>query len=676
MCSYQKLEITPLESSPNYACENAGLLNTILRNQWGFAGPVASDYGATHSLSILQGLDQEFPNAAGGFSGPYFGSILQALVDPASPTYNPIYAAALNQAVARVLYQMQRFDLLECASARGPVAHCSLPARPTLNTFAGGKTSEALAEEAAVLLQNNGDTLPLTQQDLKSGVAVIGPTAALLPASPGGERSRGVGTQNLISPLIALRNLAPDANLTYSPGVDYLGTSVPSSALQTPDGTQQGLLRTESDSSATQVDPQINYTASNALTPGVTYTWTGTITVSADDTYALWLQNSAGLINASTAGYPINPTGAGLGPGGGRSTGSLTVDGTVQSLASPSTIQPNTYPGGNTVNGQYLGFINGGAYVHLTAGQHIIKITDTVPANAVTPTLFRFMWSPVQASINAAVTAAKKAHTAVVFVDDANATSPAGAVNSLGAYEDQLVEAVAAVNPNTIVVLNTGDPVLMPWLNQVKSVLEMWYPGEEGGTATAKLLLGWSNPGGKLPITFPASSNDTPFAGHPERVTGDSNGVVTFSEGLDMGYRWYDSQKIQPLFPFGYGLSYTSFAFSHLHTTPVVSKGTKTIRVDFTVTNTGRRAGTEVAQVYLGLPASTGEPPRRLVGFQRVDLQPGQTEHVTITLSPDNHPLAIWDTSSQSWTVANGNYTVYLGDSSGVPNLTSTIVIK
>lgn len=313
MCSYQELEITPLESSPHFACENAGILNTILRDQWGFVGPVASDYGATHSLSILQGLDQEFPTAAGFGSGPaYYGSVLQALVDPASPAY----AAAMNQADAGVLYQMQRFGLLRCASAQGPIAHCSLPAQPALNESADGKTSEALAEEAAVLLQNNGNALPLTKQAWQAGVAIIGPTAALLPSSPGGERSRGVGTQNLISPLVALRTLAPEANLTYAPGVDYPGTPVPSSALRTPDGTQQGLLRTQSNSSATQIDAQIDYTASQALTPGTTYTWTGTITVPAGDTYALWLQNSAGLVNAGTAGYPVNPTGAGLGPGG------------------------------------------------------------------------------------------------------------------------------------------------------------------------------------------------------------------------------------------------------------------------------------------------------------------------------------------------------------------------
>lgn len=129
MCSYQAFEIIPQEQSPHFACENAGALTSILRDQWGFSGPVASDYGATHSLSILQGLDQEFPNAAGGFSGPYFGPVLQALVDPTSPAYNPVYVTALDLSVARVLSEMQRFGLLQCASARGPVAHCTLPAR-------------------------------------------------------------------------------------------------------------------------------------------------------------------------------------------------------------------------------------------------------------------------------------------------------------------------------------------------------------------------------------------------------------------------------------------------------------------------------------------------------------------------------------------------------------------
>ena len=133
----------------------------------------------------------------------------------------------------------------------------------------------------------------------------------------------------------------------------------------------------------------------------------------------------------------------------------------------------------------------------------------------------------------------------------------------MAANQDTLIEAVTKANPNTVVGLSTGDPVLMPWLNDVKAVLEMWYPGQEGGTSTAKLLLGQANPAGRLPITWPVSGDQTPFAGHPERINGDG-AKVSFSEGIYMGYRWYDQQKITPLFAFGHGLSYTEFAYSDL----------------------------------------------------------------------------------------------------------------
>jgi beta-glucosidase len=149
-----------------------------------------------------------------------------------------------------------------------------------------------------------------------------------------------------------------------------------------------------------------------------------------------------------------------------------------------------------------------------------------------------------------------------VFADDNGVTNP-NLVNSLAPNQDALIDAVAKANPNTIVVLSTGDPVLMPWVNEVRAVLETWYPGQEGGTSTANLLLGKTNPAGRLPISWPVSADQTPFAGHPERVTGDGT-KVTFSEGIYMGYRWYDHQGIDPLFPFGFGLSYTQFSYSNL----------------------------------------------------------------------------------------------------------------
>ncbi|MEJ2601364.1 MAG: glycoside hydrolase family 3 N-terminal domain-containing protein [Anaerolineales bacterium] len=297
MCSYAIFQITPLEADSAYACENGLLLNDILRGQWGFKGFVLSDFGATHSVSILQGLDTSFPYVHFNL----FDTPLRALVDPVSPKYDPAYAAALDQSVARILYQMERFGLLDCASPSGMVANCSLSPRPALNKSTDAVVSERLAEESAVLLKNEGNVLPLNQNVLQQGVAVIGPTADLLPASPGGERSRGFSDRNLISPLAALRNLAPGARFIFSPGVDRLGTLVPVSAF--PDG----LVRTQSDSTSPQIDAQINFSASNPLNPGITYTWRGNLDVPTSDTYALWLQTSCGQVTANGAIDPVGP---------------------------------------------------------------------------------------------------------------------------------------------------------------------------------------------------------------------------------------------------------------------------------------------------------------------------------------------------------------------------------
>ena len=272
----------------------------------------------------------------------------------------------------------------------------------------------------------------------------------------------------------------------------------------------------------------------------------------------------------------------------------LSVDGASQALTAPSTILANTYPGGPTLpSGQYEGLFNSGSYVALTKGSHDLKITFTVAATALPPVNLRFTWSPVQASIDKAVATAAGAKTAVVFVDDANTT---GSLNPLGRYQDQLVDAVATANPNTVVVLNTGDPVQMPWLAKVRSVVEMWYPGQEGGTATANVLLGRASVGGKLPISFPASAQDTPFGGHPERDP-SLIGTIQWSEGLFMGYRWYDQQNIAPLFPFGHGLSYTKFRYP---TSTPAAEHDGGLDVRFKVRNVGRATGDEVPQVYLG----------------------------------------------------------------------------
>lgn len=239
---------------------------------------------------------------------------------------------------------------------------------------------------------------------------------------------------------------------------------------------------------------------------------------------------------------------------------------------------------------------------------------------------------------------------------------------SLPVNEDKLIASVAQANPNTIVVLNTGGPVLMPWLDQVKSVLEAWYPGQENGNAVAALLFGDVTPSGKLPITFPQSMGDIPTPAQQQYpgVTqpGDSVGPhADYSEGLNVGYRWYDDSGKQVLFPFGYGLSYTTFRYSNYALTG--GSAGKPATASFDVTNAGTRAGAEVAQVYVGSPAtnSVHEPLHQLRGFAKTGvLQPGQSQHLTVSIG--SRAVQYWDSTTHSWQPESGCHPVWVGGSS------------
>jgi beta-glucosidase len=229
------------------------------------------------------------------------------------------------------------------------------------------------------------------------------------------------------------------------------------------------------------------------------------------------------------------------------------------------------------------------------------------------------------------------------------------------AYGDQdaLIREVAAANPNTIVVLETGGPVLTPWRGQVKGLLDAWYPGEQGGAAIARVLFGDVNPSGHLPVTFPQAEADEPTAGDPMSYPGVAN-KETYKEGVFVGYRWFDAHALAPAFPFGFGLSYTSFSYRALHVAPTATGAT----VSVTVTNSGARTGAAVPQLYVGLPSLPGvpEPPAQLKGFEKVELAPGQSSNVSFPL--DMRSLSYWDTAAGGWRVAPGCDPVIVGDSS------------
>jgi beta-glucosidase len=281
-----------------------------------------------------------------------------------------------------------------------------------------------------------------------------------------------------------------------------------------------------------------------------------------------------------------------------------------------------------------------------------------------------------------AVGLAASSQVAIVFVSqwasegmDESSLSLTDLTSATPVDQNALVEAVAAANPHTIVVVESGGPILMPWLSQVSAVLEAWYPGQSGGPAMADLLFGVTNPSGKLPITFPASEAQLPRPVIPQPPDDVTPFNVDYTiEGYNVGYKWYDANGLTPLFPFGYGLSYTTFSITDAAIVNNLSSSTKpNFQVTFNLANTGAVAGAEVAQVYLGLPASTNEAPKRLVGWQKVLLQPGSSQAVTIEVDQNDssHPMSYWDTGTSSWVVAPGTYTVYLGNSSATASLTT-----
>jgi beta-glucosidase len=243
--------------------------------------------------------------------------------------------------------------------------------------------------------------------------------------------------------------------------------------------------------------------------------------------------------------------------------------------------------------------------------------------------------------------------------------------------QNQLIRRVAAANPRTIIVLENGDPVLMPWLGDVRAAIEAWYPGQRGGQAIANILFGKIDPLGKLPITFPESESQLPRLRIQGPPPGGGYFDVEYNEGLNVGYKWYDANHIAPLFPFGYGLSYTRFSFSNLQIAPHLSGGFPEVRVSCELRNIGARAGAEVVEVYLGLPRGVGEPPKRLVGWTKVDLAPGQARRVSIRIAQRaaSHPLSYWNLSQHRWRLASGGYTVYVGDSSRQTALSGTFSV-
>ncbi len=246
--------------------------------------------------------------------------------------------------------------------------------------------------------------------------------------------------------------------------------------------------------------------------------------------------------------------------------------------------------------------------------------------------------------------------------------------------QNRMLDELLGINPATVVVMKDSNPVLMPWIDKAPAVLEVWNQGAEDGHVVADLLFGVVNPSGKVPTSYPRSEDDTLYAGRPERYPGTDEGdgysVIRYSEGLEVGYRWFQAQGIEPLFGFGFGLSYTTFDIADV-SVDAPDDADAPVTVTGSVTNTGPVAGAEVVQVYLGVPVA-GQPPKRLVGFQKVFVEPGESKPVTITIDPaaTNHPFGVWDYCTRAFVTKPGEYTVYVGNSADNTPHTATLTVS
>jgi beta-glucosidase len=618
-------------------CDNPGMLMQILRDELGFGGFVSSDWGANPStLSLNSGLDQEMGAGRGYFSP----AAIRAAVANGS-----LRMATLDRAVGTVLAEMDRFGLLGRGhrSGAGPVP-----------VAAGEQVVRRTAQDAATLLKNDGHALPLTGLDLSS-LALIGANAGQDVAGgitgPGGWDASGAGPSQA-SPYQAFRrDLAgrPGVHLSYAPGDDLTGRAIPA-AMLSHDG-QPGLLRSATRpgrdgrgvgtlpqdavaghatgrgahaappgqfARASRVVADLDNTAGarGALPAGSAHDWSGELTVPVTGTYRIGLALSG-------------------------AAGSLTLDGSTVAHSGPGPVlaarRGVTGPATDSILPTTDGLDNLGASVTLTAGTHTLNVAE-VPDASGRPVQIRLYWvtpDAERASRAAAISAARRARAAVVF-----AWSTASVGSPLPDRQDDLIKQVAAVNPDTIVVLETPGPVALPWFRDVRAVLELWYPGDPGGSASASLLLGRADPAGRLPFSWPAK----PSPHHPARR----------------------------VFPLGYGLSYTAFRYSGL--TAAARGGGLTVR--FRVTNTGTVAGDEVPEVYLGppshRPAGAAFGRRALAAYTRISLRPGQSR--TVTLRVPGRQLQFWD-DTRGWVTAAGHRRVYVGPSEAVSAQSARVTV-
>ncbi len=615
MCAYNKLNGV-------YACENAFLLDQLLRRDWGFRGLVMSDWTATHSTgpAIRAGLDLEMPKPQ-HFTPEAIRSALGA---------QEFGLEELDKMVRRQLRAIAALHLDEDASEHPEATN-------TLETRALNREA---ARSGFVLLKNQNDILPLVPGKLRR-VAVVGPRGGIVDSGGGSARVTATHKVSLVEGL--KQALGSKVQVDFAPGEitpDGL-EPIPASALSPPPGHKgQGLLgeyfvafQRDGVPKLERVDPTINFhwemssPAPELPDDHFAVRWTGTLTPPQSGMYMLALRSDDG----SRLYLDDN----------------LVVDNWGDHAPTLKT-----------------------AEIELKGGQAYDIRVDYF--EGILGASVELLWQrTVKDPLRMVAEAARKADVVIAAVGNGMADETEGADRAslaLPGKQDESIRAALAVNPKVVVVTTTGAAVAMPWLDKVPAVLHAWFPGQEAGTAMADVLLGEVSPSGKLPVTFPKRLEDEPsFGNYPGK-----NGVVEYQESILVGYRWYDTRRIEPLFPFGHGLSYTSFGYSDLLLTPWNAQ--EGITVTLKVTNTGARRGAEAVQIYVHAPQTPVlRPEQELRGFAKVDLAPGEEREIKVKLPA--RAFAYYDAQAGGWQIPPGTYEIRASSSSRDTRLRATLDI-
>ncbi len=612
-----------------FTSENEWLLSTVLRGEWGFDGVVVSDWFGSHATAetVNAGLDLEMP----GPPRDRGQKLLEAVKT------DKVSAAKIAERALNMLRLLERVGALDDHREPKEAAH-NRPAHRALIRRAG--------TEGTVLLKNDG-VLPLDQ---KSGgkLAVVGPNAKIAQIMGGG--SSQLNPHYQVSPFEGLvAALGGDSRLSYAKGCD--------------NHRFEPLLTGEF---------KVEFFNSPELLGGAVHTtrqqnaeafWFGAIADGKVDPARYSVRLTGKFTPEVTAEYRVGVFSAGL--------SRVYVDGKLIADAW------RHWQAGRTFFEEGCDEVVG--TISLDAGRaHQVTIEfATRPAKTLGFAAFRAgIGRPLgDADIAAAVEVAKAAETALVFIGRSGEWDTEGSDLTditLPGRQNELVEAVAAVNPRTVVVLQTGGPVEMPWIDKVAGVMQAWYPGQEAGNAIADVLFGDAEPGGRLPQSFPVKWEDNPTHSQDPDVYPGKDGKVRYEEGVFVGYRHYDKLGVEPLFPFGFGLNYTKFSLADLAIDADGFEADGRVSVALMVTNTGERAGSEVIQLYVGDDeASVPRPQKELKAFAKVFLQAGQSQRVTLQL--DDRAFAFYRTQARHWLIEPGSFSLHIGTSAASLPLTGKV---